>query len=215
MTVETIKPAQLTKAEARAVTNRIKGHLENLWVDVLAAWLGEAHIALGYTSWKTYCSTEFGSDYLRVPKGERQRIVALLAEHEMPASSIAATINASHVTVHKDLKELEETGQFVGSEKIRDDAGHYRTRRVDTDYRPTPEPADQPKPEPKPEPPAEQPEQDEPITDQPAGCPVKKGKDVKALRGMLNAYVLDCDSESAEAIIKLLETYTAKFRKIA
>lgn len=46
-----------------------------------------------------------------------------------------------------------------------------------------------------------------------SGCPVEQGKDVKALKGVLDAYLMDCDEKSAIAIVDLLEKYTTKFNR--
>lgn len=44
---------------ARALTDRAKIDAEKLWVTFLDLYRGEAHTALGYSSWADYCKAEF------------------------------------------------------------------------------------------------------------------------------------------------------------
>jgi hypothetical protein len=49
----------LTPDEARQLTHDIKRDTQALWAQLLRAYEGGAHIALGYSSWAAYCSAEF------------------------------------------------------------------------------------------------------------------------------------------------------------
>lgn len=53
---------QLTAAEARERTDEVKDDAQTLWMEFYALHAGDAHGALGYPSWKTYCNVEFGID---------------------------------------------------------------------------------------------------------------------------------------------------------
>lgn len=50
---------QLTKAEASALTERIRGHIDAAWADITKAYEGKAWKALGYSSWGDYVKAEF------------------------------------------------------------------------------------------------------------------------------------------------------------
>lgn len=50
---------QLTKAEASALTERIRGHIDAAWDDITKAYEGKAWKALGYSSWGDYVKAEF------------------------------------------------------------------------------------------------------------------------------------------------------------
>jgi len=52
--------AVLTPAAARSLTKRIRDSASQLWADLLRAYEGGAHTALGYSSWGAYYEAEFG-----------------------------------------------------------------------------------------------------------------------------------------------------------
>lgn len=109
MPESTITPIHLTEKQARQLTDSIKLNLESLWVKVVKAWDGGAHRALGYDSWAAYCSAEFDSDYLSVPRSARPGVVGMLREHGMSTRAIAATVNVSRNTVKADLDEVGQS----------------------------------------------------------------------------------------------------------
>lgn len=49
----------LTKAQAKALTDRIRKHIDAAWADITAAYEGKAWKALGYSSWGDYVKAEF------------------------------------------------------------------------------------------------------------------------------------------------------------
>lgn len=55
----------LTRAAARALTDEVKADAAELWIKMLRLYEGDAHKALGYSSWGAYCEAEFemGRDY--------------------------------------------------------------------------------------------------------------------------------------------------------
>lgn len=55
----------LTPERARALTDAIRCDMSAVWAQLLRAFEGNAHGALGYTSWSDYCSTEFGIERSR------------------------------------------------------------------------------------------------------------------------------------------------------
>lgn len=58
-----MKPTNVTgpmdRAEAQAVTDRIRGHIDAAWADIERAYEGRAWKALGYASWEAYVRDEF------------------------------------------------------------------------------------------------------------------------------------------------------------
>lgn len=55
-----ISVARLSEGEARSLTDEVKRDGERLWRKLVELRDGEAHAALGYTSWHAYCESEFG-----------------------------------------------------------------------------------------------------------------------------------------------------------
>lgn len=62
--VSLVDPARcsdsLDEAEARKLTEAIKGHVRNVYLLMLEAHTGRAWIALGYKTWESYVRAEFG-----------------------------------------------------------------------------------------------------------------------------------------------------------
>lgn len=52
--------SRLSLADARDLTNEVKADAAALWSKLLRLYEGEAHIALGYSSWGEYYEEEFG-----------------------------------------------------------------------------------------------------------------------------------------------------------
>ena len=50
---------ELTYSEARALTDRIREHRDELRLEVYQAWAGKAWLALGHDGWKDYVIKEF------------------------------------------------------------------------------------------------------------------------------------------------------------
>jgi hypothetical protein len=94
----------MTAAEARALTDRIRRTMATLWDHIVEAYYGRADIALGYDSWDDYCSTEFASTRLRIPREERRDVVYSLRESGLSIRAIASATGVSEGTVRNDLK---------------------------------------------------------------------------------------------------------------
>lgn len=52
----------LSREEARSLTDEVKRDAERLWAKLIELYEGEAHIVLGYSSWRSYYAAEFGGD---------------------------------------------------------------------------------------------------------------------------------------------------------
>lgn len=94
----------LSSHEARELTDRIKVALGMTWEAIKDAYHGRAWSALGYSTWDDYCSAEFGSSRLRLPREERQEVVASLRESGLSVRAIAAATGNDTRTVQSDLR---------------------------------------------------------------------------------------------------------------
>lgn len=88
---------------ARGLTDRIKVGVEAVWELVKQAYVERAWSALGYSSWDDYCTREFGTARLRLPREERAEVVASLRESGLSIRAIAAATGDSIGTVHDAL----------------------------------------------------------------------------------------------------------------
>lgn len=88
-------------AQARALTDRIKVAVEGTWLLIQEAYTSRAWHVLGYESWDAYCSAEFGTSRLRLPREERQEVVSSLREIGMSYPAIAVATGLGVGTVHR------------------------------------------------------------------------------------------------------------------
>ncbi|WP_142358626.1 hypothetical protein [Mycobacterium heckeshornense] len=89
--------------DARALTDRIKAGVEAVWELIKQAYVQRAWDALGYPSWDDYCTREFGTSRLRLPREERAEVVASLRESGLSIRAIEAVTGISRKTVIKDI----------------------------------------------------------------------------------------------------------------
>jgi hypothetical protein len=92
---------------ARAITDRIKIAIDATWQLIAEAYQGRAWSALGYSSWDDYCTREFGASRLRLPREERQDVVASLRDAGLSIRAIASATWSSVNTVMGDLSQTE------------------------------------------------------------------------------------------------------------
>ncbi|MGP5098358.1 hypothetical protein ACTXJ1_10100 [Brachybacterium alimentarium] len=95
----------LTYAEARDITDEIKGDLDAIWEKVKIAWHGKAWKALGHKTWDDYCATEFRGAGLALPREDRPEVVRSLAQSGLSIKGIASATGADRNTVRKDLRQ--------------------------------------------------------------------------------------------------------------
>jgi hypothetical protein len=120
-----------TPAAARQLTDRIKVAVEGTWLLIQEAYTTRAWAALGYAAWDEYCTAEFGTARLRLPREERQEVVASLRESGLSTRAIASATGVSQMQVSRDLRS---TGEPNVSPVIGTDGKTYATTR------PAPEP---------------------------------------------------------------------------
>lgn len=86
--------------QARTLTDRIKIAVEGTWQLIREAYTSRTWAVLGYDTWDAYCTAEFGETRLRLPREERQGVVASLRESGMSYPAIAAATGISVGTAH-------------------------------------------------------------------------------------------------------------------
>ncbi|MFI5720198.1 hypothetical protein [Nocardia sp. NPDC051750] len=98
----------LSESEARELTARIRTGLETTWELIQEAWYRRVWEPLGYGSWDSYCQAELDTVRLRIPREERQGVVASLRESGMSTRAIGSAIGVDQKTVSNDLRGREE-----------------------------------------------------------------------------------------------------------
>ena len=89
---------------ARALTDQIRDDAEMLWAKIVDAYTGRVWQILGYSSWDTYCGTEFGNMRLRLPKEERRDAVCSLRESGLSDRAIESATGISRRTLIRDRR---------------------------------------------------------------------------------------------------------------
>lgn len=96
-------PDAIDPGRARELTDRIKVAVDGTWLLIQEAYTSRAWAALGYASWDDYCTREFGTSRLRLPREERQEVVASLREIGMSVRAIASATGQGYGTVRREL----------------------------------------------------------------------------------------------------------------
>ena len=94
---------EMSAADARRITDQIKAGVEAVWHLIEQAYTTRAWAVLGYPSWDDYCTREFGTSRLRLPREERQEVVASLRESGLSTRAIAAATGLGKGTVDRAL----------------------------------------------------------------------------------------------------------------
>lgn len=111
----------LSAEDARTLTDRIKVGVETLWDMIKQAYREHAWAALGYDSWDDYCTTEFNTSHLRLPREERAEVVASMRDIGMSIREIASATGEGRDTVHRELSDVRNRTGFCelsGSEPV-------------------------------------------------------------------------------------------------
>lgn len=112
----------LDATQARVLTDRIKVGVEAVWELITQAYTQRAWSALGYQSWDDYCTREFGTTRLRLPREERAEVVASLRESGLSIRAIAAATGLNKETVNNVTRELSGNRTSVEPEPVGEDA---------------------------------------------------------------------------------------------
>lgn len=94
---------EINSLDARRITDQIKAGVEAVWHLIEQAYTTRAWAVLGYPSWDDYCTREFGTSRLRLPREERQEVVASLRESGLSLRAIAAATGISHTEAKRAL----------------------------------------------------------------------------------------------------------------
>jgi len=97
----------ITRSQARTLTDRIKVAMEGTWLLIQEAYTSRAWAALDYASWDEYCTREFGTARLQLPREERREVVASLRESGLSVRAIASATRIDKNTVLSDLHVSE------------------------------------------------------------------------------------------------------------
>lgn len=101
----------LTEPEARELTETIRLRLADIWPLVAKAYTRCAWLALGYSTWDDYCTNEFDSSHIRLPREEREAVVMALRDNaEMSFRAIATITGDSKDTVMRAYKAGWDAG---------------------------------------------------------------------------------------------------------
>jgi hypothetical protein len=103
-----------THEEARSLTDRIKIAVEGTWQLIREAYTSRTWAVLGYDTWDAYCTAEFGETRLRLPREERQEVVASLRDSGLSARAISAATGVSEPTVRRDLAGASFDAPVIG-----------------------------------------------------------------------------------------------------
>src|SRR5699024_31271 len=96
----------ITASHARELTDRIRTGVEAIWELVKQAYQSRAWAVLGYDSWDDYCTREFGTSRIRLPREERQEVVSSMREIGMSTRAIASATGTGIGTVHRELSRV-------------------------------------------------------------------------------------------------------------
>lgn len=102
-----VSDGEFSAGDARALTDRIKLAVDGIWELIKIAYEGRAWTVLGYDSWDDYCSGEFGTARIRLPREERAEVVASLRESGLSTRAIAAATGESQATIQRALSSTE------------------------------------------------------------------------------------------------------------
>jgi transposase-like protein len=98
-----IMPARCTAEEARMGFDRLKVGLEGMWQLVVHLYTTRAWEALGYGSWDEACTRELGTSHLRLPREEREQVVASLRDAGLSLRAISAATGVNERTVRRTI----------------------------------------------------------------------------------------------------------------
>lgn len=101
-----IVQADVSAEYARNLTDRIKIAVEGTWQLIVEAYQSRSWAALGYPSWDDYCTREFGTSRLRLPREERAEQVASLRESGLSLRAISAATGNDVKTIRGDLARV-------------------------------------------------------------------------------------------------------------
>lgn len=100
------KPTPIGREEAQALTDQIRVAVDHAWSLIIEAYHRRVWVALEYPSWDDYCESEFGGLRLKLPREDRQEVVASMRDAGMSIRAIASATGASKSTVTSDVSQI-------------------------------------------------------------------------------------------------------------
>lgn len=125
MTSGTLIAAGVSAEQARSLTDRIKVAVEGTWHLITEAYTSRAWAALGYSSWDDYCTREFGTSRLRLPREDRDVTVASLRSSGLSIPAIAAATGLGYGTVQRSITAGYPNGQPEQGHSLEDVAVQF------------------------------------------------------------------------------------------
>ena len=95
----------ISAQDARNLTDKIKAGTAALWELIKEAYASRAWASLGYASWDDYCTQEFGTSRIRLPREERREVVASMREIGMSPAAIEQATGVSRRTVNREISQ--------------------------------------------------------------------------------------------------------------
>ena len=99
----------ISAQDARNLTDKIKAGTAALWELIKEAYASRAWASLGYASWDDYCTQEFGTSRIRLPREERREVVSSMREIGMSTRAIASATGISQKTASRELAAARES----------------------------------------------------------------------------------------------------------
>jgi hypothetical protein len=106
----------LDQVLARRRADQIKVAVEGTWHLIEQAYLSRDWLALGYASWDEYCTREFGTSRLRLPREDRQETVNSLRESGLSIPAIATATGLGYGTIQRAITSPYPNGQGEAQE---------------------------------------------------------------------------------------------------
>ena len=100
----------ISAQDARNLTDKIKAGTAALWELIKEAYASRAWASLGYASWDDYCTQEFGTSRIRLPREERREVVSSMREIGMSTRAIASATGTPRRTVRRAMSEVGHSG---------------------------------------------------------------------------------------------------------
>lgn len=94
---------------ARQLTDRIKVAVEGTWHLITEAYQSRAWSVMGYASWDDYCTREFGTARLKLPREDRISTVQSLKSAGLSLRAIESATGTSKKTIIADLRQVVES----------------------------------------------------------------------------------------------------------
>ena len=94
----------ISAQDARNLTDKIKAGTAALWELIKEAYASRAWASLGYASWDDYCTQEFGTSRIRLPREERREVVSSMREIGMSTRAIASATGMSAMQASRDSR---------------------------------------------------------------------------------------------------------------